>query len=103
MSQIQMSLLLHRKALHWLLGAACLKNKLSQKYPQVAHISFAICGHQENHFRFILHKLCGSNNSINIFRHFRFDSHLLRRGATISYGQWRDWLGQACEPSPLAR
>jgi len=33
MSEIEKSLLLHRKVLHWLIGAACLKNKLSQKYP----------------------------------------------------------------------
>jgi len=33
MSQIQISLLLHREVLHWLIVTACLKNKLSQKYP----------------------------------------------------------------------
>jgi len=47
MSQIEISLLLHRKVLHWFIGAACLKNKLSQKYSLSSHRSFAICGHQQ--------------------------------------------------------
>jgi len=33
MSEIEISLILHCKVLHWLIGAACLKNKLSQIYP----------------------------------------------------------------------
>jgi len=72
MSQIQLSLLLHRQALHWLL------NKLSRKYP--LSISHKLCHLWSSGKSFQIYlkrfenSLSGANSSINLFRKFPFDS-----------------------------
>ena len=80
MSQIQISLLSHRKALNGLLRIACLKNKFPKNIRQVALISFAICGHWEIHFSFFFKNwLSGSNSFIDLLGQFLVDSYLISK------------------------